>query len=234
MGLCSMDKVMTPDKTEKLSTGFSPEGVQEVDADRYFASRFASAALRAKLLPALALFHEFHIARQSSKEAMIVAIRLAWWRERMEEIGAGGGGRGHPVLEAYLAAETAPAQLTAHWQGVIDWHERAINSEQERAELAVLEWQLLWALAEADALASRQQQAAEALLALYTQAREVGPQTDLRDVYLSQRRLLGKLDQTQWPLLAHLCLIPLYAHYPSPPEWRKKWRLVVCAARGVV
>ncbi len=72
--------------------------VRRVDEDRWLASRFATGAQRARLIPLYATYHE--IARSTEvSEPGLGAIRLAWWREAIAEIVLGGSTRPHPALQ---------------------------------------------------------------------------------------------------------------------------------------
>jgi hypothetical protein len=55
----------------------------------------------------LAVMHEIERAPIVASEPMLAAIRLAWWREAITEVAAGGQVRKHPLVEAL-------AQLHAH------------------------------------------------------------------------------------------------------------------------
>lgn len=77
--------------------------VRRADEDRWLASRFASAEVRAKLEALYALNDE--IARTASvvTQAAIGDIRLAWWREAIGDIYDGKPPRAHPVLASFAA-----------------------------------------------------------------------------------------------------------------------------------
>lgn len=74
--------------------------VRSGDYDRFLAIQLAPKAKRAALY-ALTAFH-VEIARiaQTVSEPLIGHIRLAWWRERVEESVAGNAPRNHPVMLA--------------------------------------------------------------------------------------------------------------------------------------
>lgn len=63
--------------------------------------------LRTQALLLLAVMYEMERAPIVASEPMLVAIRLAWWREAIAEVAAGGKVRQHPLVEAL-------AELQAH------------------------------------------------------------------------------------------------------------------------
>ncbi len=86
--------------------------VRREDDARFLAIQRAAFALR----PALYAITAFHaeLARIASlvSEPLMGHIRLAWWREALQEIAAGGAPRGHPVLQALVPLRQAhPAAL---------------------------------------------------------------------------------------------------------------------------
>lgn len=92
--------------------------VRRVDEDRWLASRFAPASVRARLIAIYALNHEIARTADVVTQAPIGDIRLAWWREAIAEIHAGQGARVHPVLQAY--APIAAGLPLPVWDAMID------------------------------------------------------------------------------------------------------------------
>ena len=78
--------------------------VRRVDEDRWLASRFAPRDVRARLIALYALYHEIARTAEVVSDAGVGAIRLAWWRESVEEIVAGQPPRRHAVLAAFSEA----------------------------------------------------------------------------------------------------------------------------------
>jgi phytoene synthase len=103
--------------------------VRQGDRDRYLALLFAPAAARSALA-AIAAFN-LELARASSDitESMLGLIRLQWWREAVEEIGAGGAVRRHQVAEALAAATRAHALSTDRMLAMIGSREEELESE---------------------------------------------------------------------------------------------------------
>lgn len=88
------------------------------DPDRFRAVMAAPRPSRAVLFPLYAANAEVARAPWASKEPMIVAMRLQWWRDVLGEIIAGGPVRGHEVatpLGAALSKEAA-----AVWEVAIE------------------------------------------------------------------------------------------------------------------
>ena len=78
--------------------------VEQHDPDRWLASRFVGdAAARADLMTLYALNHELARVAETVTEPLLGHMRLAWWREGVEEA-AEGTIRAHPVMEALADA----------------------------------------------------------------------------------------------------------------------------------
>lgn len=87
--------------------------VRRVDEDRWLASRFAPADVRARLTAIYAINHEIARTAEVVSTAQLIDIRLAWWREALDEIYAGKPPRAHPALAAFaVAAPFAPDRWT--------------------------------------------------------------------------------------------------------------------------
>lgn len=79
--------------------------VRRVDPDRWLAARFAAdKGLRAEVVALYALNHELARVAESVTNPLIGEIRLAWWREGLEALAAGGPARAHPVMTALAPA----------------------------------------------------------------------------------------------------------------------------------
>jgi len=79
--------------------------VRRLDPDRWLASRFiADEQRRADVLAVLALDAELARAARVASNPLIAEIRLAWWREGLDEIYQGRAPRRQPVLNALAAA----------------------------------------------------------------------------------------------------------------------------------
>lgn len=75
--------------------------VRRVDPDRWLAARFIEdPARRTVAIAVYALNHELARVGESVTQPLAGEIRLAWWREQLEEMAKGGPPPGHPVLDA--------------------------------------------------------------------------------------------------------------------------------------
>lgn len=87
--------------------------IRRVDEDRWMASRFAPADVRAKLIAIYAANYEIARTSEVAREPGLCAIRLAWWREALEEIANGQAPRAHPALEALKWSGVPASSLSA-------------------------------------------------------------------------------------------------------------------------
>lgn len=88
--------------------------VRAADPDRWLAARFAPPAARADLIALYALNDELARVGEHVTNPLIGEIRLAWWREGLEAMAAGGPARAHPVMTALqpsVAAGRLPMTL---------------------------------------------------------------------------------------------------------------------------
>jgi 15-cis-phytoene synthase len=74
------------------------------DEDRWLASRFAPAGVRARLIALYAVNYEIARTAEVVTQAAVGDIRLAWWREALAEIAEGKAARAHPAVAAYAEA----------------------------------------------------------------------------------------------------------------------------------
>ncbi len=79
--------------------------IRRLDPDRWLASRFISDPVaRTTVIAVYALNDELARVAESVTNPLAGEIRLAWWRERIEAIAAGGLPPGQPVLQALAPA----------------------------------------------------------------------------------------------------------------------------------
>lgn len=81
--------------------------VKAQDRERWLSVQWVAAPLRPALLAVHALDLELQHVVASARETMLAEIRLAWWREQLQALAAGGKPPGAPILQA-LAAEARP------------------------------------------------------------------------------------------------------------------------------
>lgn len=86
--------------------------VRRTDPDRWLASRFvADPAARTDLLALYAYNQELTRVAFAVSDPLMGEIRLAWWREAMDEIALGRPPRRHPVVLALAASGHSPQAL---------------------------------------------------------------------------------------------------------------------------
>ncbi len=78
--------------------------VRRTDEDRWLASRFAPAPVRARLIAVYALNYELTRVVDAVTTPTAGDIRFVWWRDALAEIISGKPARAHPVLQAFAAA----------------------------------------------------------------------------------------------------------------------------------
>jgi 15-cis-phytoene synthase len=94
--------------------------VRHHDEDRWLASRFAPAEVRARLIAIYALNHEIARTADVVSQPAIGDIRLAWWREALAEIAEGKPPRAHPILQAYAATERDARSVRHLWEVMLE------------------------------------------------------------------------------------------------------------------
>lgn len=216
---------------EISSSGFDAAGIRQVDEDRWLASRFAPQSQRACIEVMLALFHEFHIARNASLEPMVAAIRLAWWRERLEAFGTGGSEdrRGHPVLEAARHAFAGQVLPRGEVLTALECHQSMLETPERQSyltlDLSEAEARALWSLTSGELPAS------VAALSRQWPLRQSGKLE--RDTIATLRAEVPRLNSEQWATIGYLSLLPVYARQSGLPSLlRRQWCLTMGAARG--
>jgi len=101
--------------------------VRRVDEDRWLASRFASADVRARLVAIYALNHEIARTADVVTQAAIGDIRLQWWREALAELFDRKRVRAHPVLAALAEAHRETPLPRDALEGLIDTRSRDLD-----------------------------------------------------------------------------------------------------------
>ena len=98
--------------------------VQRGDADRFLATMAAPPAARLRLFPLYAFNVEVSRAPWLTAEPMIAQMRLQWWRDALDEIGAGGQVRRHevatPLAQVLREARIPMPTLLGPLQALID------------------------------------------------------------------------------------------------------------------
>jgi 15-cis-phytoene synthase len=89
-----------------MSDEGDPDGlVRRMDPDRWLASRYiGDEAARADVIALYAFNYELSRAAEVASQPLVGEMRLAWWREALEEMFEGRPVRRHPVALALAAA----------------------------------------------------------------------------------------------------------------------------------
>jgi phytoene/squalene synthetase len=111
--------------------------VRRGDPDRWRTAMLAPEAARAGLFALYAFNLEVARAPWVASEPALVAIRLAWWREAVEEIYDGRAPRRHPVVAGLAAAVGAGDLPRRLFEGMIE--ARGSEVEGRAADLAAVE-----------------------------------------------------------------------------------------------
>ena len=102
--------------------------VRRVDLDRWLASRFVGEGqARADVIVLYALNYELSRAAVAASQPLIAEMRLAWWREAVEEIFEGRPVRRHPVALALSEAAARRALARADLEALIDGRLRELE-----------------------------------------------------------------------------------------------------------
>jgi phytoene synthase len=204
--------------------------VRRVDPDRWLSSRFvADAAARADLIALYALDHELARIPRVVRDPLMGEIRLAWWREGLEEIAAGKAPRAHPVLQALAAGGLPPMALAALAEARLGDLDGAKAGEAALAHADATEG-LLMALAARrlsdQATADQVKQAARAVALAKTD----GPAA--LAALKAARAELAALPVAAFPAVAHATLAGRYARDKNPGELEKRARILLAVLTG--
>jgi len=202
--------------------------VRRVDPDRWLSSRFiADPGLRADVTAIYAYDHELARARRVASNPLLAEIRLAWWREALDEIYQGRPVRRHPTAQALAAAVARHALPRDPLEAMIDARIRELNPADHDAlqwagdtagSAAVLAARILDPAGPADA--------ARAAGAAWALARH--HPSSVREALAAARAHAQRLRVAAFPAIAHAALAP----NPDASELAKRLRLTWAAMRG--
>lgn len=114
--------------------------VRRVDPDRWLASRFvADVQARADVIAVYAFDHELARAPRAASNPLVAEMRLAWWREVLDEVFEGRPVRRHPAAQALAQAVVRRALSRTRLEAMIDARYRELDPEPMSSEDA-LEW----------------------------------------------------------------------------------------------
>jgi phytoene synthase len=221
--------------------------IRRVDPDRWLASRFiADAAARTDVVALYAFDHELARAHRAASTSLLAEIRLAWWREALDEIFAGARPvRRHPVVEALATAIRGRNLLRAPFDVMVEGQIEALDLELGPAEalawadavegsLAVLAAQALDPAAPADAARPAGRAWGLALLRRAGKATPGVVDSLLREALAEARAAARRLSVAALPaaLPARLARADLAGR--GPGQLGKQLSLVLGAATGRV
>ncbi len=223
--------------------------VRRVDPDRWLSSRFiADPQARADVIAIYAYDHELARAPRVATNPLMGEIRLAWWREVLDEVFEGRHVRHHPTAQALAEVVRRRGLPREPLEAMIDGRYRQLDPEPLNAE-------------DASALAVSTAGRANLLANIIIQAREPeyaphlwsdiwmlsrlvldgriaeqalpSVQAEIR-VSLIEARKFESVEMELFPAVAHATLASLYAQGKRPGELEKRLRLVWAVARGEI
>lgn len=172
-------------------------------------------SVRADWLHILSVVLEVERIPQRAREPMIVQIRLAWWRELIEEIYAGQPPRSHPLAERLQAIIMRHALPHALWEGWLEAMAERFDPQENADMASTEEW--LFALAAHLAGAS-----------LVT-PREAEPWQELGRIWTLLHGLrmqaFGATPDLPLAVAASLTALEARAAEPVVPQARRFWRV---------
>jgi phytoene synthase len=228
--------------------------VRRSDPDRWLASRFiADADARADVIALYAFNDELSRIAGLVREPLAGEIRLAWWREALDEVFGSGPVRRHPVVEALALAARRRALARGPFEAMIEARhadlddpgfadEQALERYIDGTAGAVMALAIA-VLAGHDGLAARPAAQAWALTGLWRLQQADGqrrlPQgLDVRarvaQALRSARAALADLPVAAFPAIAYCALAKSYAAGGKPSELEKRLRLTWAVLRGCV
>jgi phytoene synthase len=211
--------------------------IQRVDPDRWLSSRFiADAAMRADVIAIYAYDHELARASKVASNSLLGEIRLAWWREVLDEVFEGREVRRHPTAQALAAAIRRHDLPRAPLETMIDARYRELDATP-MTEAEAVDWARDSAGRAAEvvtrmldpAVQADLAQAAGAAWALGHRSRQAPAlRPAFEHALTTARTAVGFLSVAAFPAVAHAAL----AERPPRSEFARRTRLTVAVARG--
>lgn len=223
--------------------------VRRADEDRWLASRFAPADVRQRLIALYAFNHEVARTPETVTQPALGAIRLAWWREALEEIYGGGTQRAHPVVEA-LARERVHFTLGG-LIALIDARERDLDAapfatwDEMDAYIDATAGQLMrlavtacGAEPELNLIAAASQAWGHVGLTRARRAAPGGPAEQIERAKSAYARVHSRVVPAAWfPALGYVALVPAYLRsleqgQRGRPLFLRQLALIAASATG--
>ncbi len=203
--------------------------VRSADPCRWLASRFiADRAARADVVALYAFDHELTRAVQVTSNPLLAEIRLAWWREALDEIFAGGPVRAHPAPRALGAALRRHGLPRAPLEAMIDARteqepDPVVWADQVGGSATILAARVLDPAADMDAV-----RAAGRVWGLMMLRRSGRTDIDLTETLAVAARASRRVSPAAFPAIACATL----ARTAAPSALETRLRLVLAVARG--
>ncbi len=230
--------------------------VRRGDPDRWLASRFiADPADRADVLALYAFDLELARIAPMVSQPLIGEIRLAWWREALEEIFADGPARRHPAAEALQGLAQRRGLPQAPLEAMIDARSRELDPGPFAAHADLFAYldgrdgAVMAAAAHILGAPAADLASAGRAWGVATLARDhwagapsrLPPDWTAADVEAltetqlsSARAVIATLPVRAFPAIAHLALARPYARRGAPSLLAKQLRLLWATLRGQV
>ncbi len=226
--------------------------VRRVDPDRWLASRFISdEAARADVIALYAFNYQLSRAAEVASQPLIGEMRLAWWREAVEEIFTRRPVRRHPTAQALTEAVSRRGLPRQALEGLIEVRLRDLDPwpleqsgvlpyvDATAGGLMALAAQALGA--EGGLEPVRHAARAWGLAGLARLGGRLPPDWTAEDVrrrvreaLAEARAELGALPVPVFPAVAYATLARPYAAGSTPSELGKRARLLWATARGII
>lgn len=221
------------------------EAVRRADPDRWLASRFiADREARADVVALYAFDNELARAGRLASNPLIAEIRLAWWREALDEIFGGKPVRRHPTATALARAVRGHSLPRAPLEAMIDARIDALETTRFELDAA-----RLWAEAvggsaavlaarrldpATDAEAARPAGHAWGLFRLGQAGLAEGDDFDrgLKEALVQADRAARSLSAAAYPAAVHATLARAGLSHGQPSEFVKRARLVWAMMQG--
>ena len=222
--------------------------VRRVDPDRWLASRYiADADARADVVALYALNYELSRAAEVASQPLIGEMRLAWWREAVEEIGENRPVRRHPVALALAECVRRRGLPRADLEALVDGRLRELEpwplGEDEVLDyldatagwLMTLAARVLAGEAPPDLRQAGRAWGLAGLLRIggrLPTGWEEGARAAVARTIRAATATLSDLPVAAFPAVAYATLARPYAAGAAPSELSKRVRLTWAVARG--
>jgi phytoene synthase len=212
-----------------------------VDPDRWLSSRFvADVEARADLTALYAYDHELARAPKVASNPILGEIRLAWWREVLDEVFEGRPVRRHPTAQALAAAVARRRLPRAPLEAMIDARVRELDPQPlDPAE--ALDWargtggraaEIAATILDPQAPPGR----AAAAGAAWALARMASQRPDLAETFRALlaegRRQARAVSPAAFPAVAHATFAEQRARGEAPSGLAARLRITWAVARG--